>query len=157
MKVKAEEIAVVISLIYILFNHKTWNTRFSLEQWTGNSFNYSCLVNHKLKRQRTSFFFYIRLSKYDTVTLHFFETSFFRGGKIKRSRICYISDSPISQYCLCGLVFRVPEAWVQSPALSDFLRSSGSGPESTQPQEYNWWATWKKKKQLRSRKSRLRP
>jgi hypothetical protein len=30
--------------------------------------------------------------------------------------------------------------------LPDFLRSSGSGTGSTQPREYNWRATWKKKK-----------
>jgi hypothetical protein len=33
---------------------------------------------------------------------------------------------------------------VRFPALPDFLRSSGSGTESTQPGEYNWGATWKK-------------
>jgi hypothetical protein len=32
-----------------------------------------------------------------------------------------------------------------SPALPDFLRSSGSGEGSAQPREYNWGATWKKK------------
>jgi hypothetical protein len=38
-----------------------------------------------------------------------------------------------------------PELRVQFPALSDFLRSSGSGTGSTQPSEYNSGATWKKK------------
>jgi hypothetical protein len=38
MEVNAEEIAVVISLIYFLFTKKKRNTRFSLEQLTGNSF-----------------------------------------------------------------------------------------------------------------------
>jgi hypothetical protein len=38
-----------------------------------------------------------------------------------------------------------PEVRVRFPALPDFLRSSGSGTGSTQPREYNWWATWKKK------------
>jgi hypothetical protein len=42
------------------------------------------------------------------------------------------------------------------PALPDFLRNSGSGAGSTQPRDYNWAATWKKKQLLRSRKSRLR-
>jgi hypothetical protein len=30
-----------------------------------------------------------------------------------------------------------PDVWIQLPALPDFLRSSGSGTGSTQPQEYN--------------------
>jgi hypothetical protein len=31
----------------------------------------------------------------------------------------------------------IQRSWVQFPALQDFLRSSGSGTESTQPREYN--------------------
>jgi hypothetical protein len=38
-----------------------------------------------------------------------------------------------------------------------FLRSSGSGTGSTQPREYNWGVTWKKKLRLQPRKQRLRP
>jgi hypothetical protein len=57
---------------------------------------------------------------------------------------------------LCGLV--VPgyrsRARVRFPALPDFLRSSGSGTGSTQPREYNWGATWKRKQRLRSWKCR---
>jgi len=34
---------------------------------------------------------------------------------------------------------------VRSPALPDFLSSSGSGTGSTQPREVNWGATWIKK------------
>jgi hypothetical protein len=40
----------------------------------------------------------------------------------------------------CGLVVRVttdPEVWVRFPALSDFLRGSGTGMGNTQPREYN--------------------
>jgi hypothetical protein len=37
-----------------------------------------------------------------------------------------------------------PEVRVRSPALPDFLRSSGSGTMSAQPREYNCGATWKK-------------
>jgi hypothetical protein len=37
---------------------------------------------------------------------------------------------------------QILRSWVPFPALPDFLRSSGSGTGSTQPREYNWWATW---------------
>jgi hypothetical protein len=39
---------------------------------------------------------------------------------------------------------QIQRSWVRYPALPDFLRSSGSGTESTQPREDNWGATWKK-------------
>jgi hypothetical protein len=63
---------------------------------------------------------------------------------------------------LCALVVRVPGYRSRgpgsiSPALPDFLRSSGSVTGSTQPREWNWGATWKKKWRLRSGKSRIRP
>jgi hypothetical protein len=38
-----------------------------------------------------------------------------------------------------------PEARVRFPALPDYLRSGGSVMGSTQPRQYNWGATWKKK------------
>jgi type IV secretory pathway TrbD component len=37
-----------------------------------------------------------------------------------------------------------PEVRVRFPALTDFLRNSGSGTGSAQPREYNWGANWKK-------------
>jgi hypothetical protein len=54
-------------------------------------------------------------------------------------------------------VVRVPGYRSRFPALSDFLRSSGSGTWSTQPSEYNWGATWKKKWGLWCRDPRVRP
>jgi hypothetical protein len=46
---------------------------------------------------------------------------------------------------LCCLVATDPEIRVRFPAVQYFLRSSGPGMGSTQPREYNWGATWKKK------------
>jgi hypothetical protein len=39
---------------------------------------------------------------------------------------------------------QIQRSRIRFPALPDFLRSSGPGPGSTQPREYNWGATWKK-------------
>jgi hypothetical protein len=39
---------------------------------------------------------------------------------------------------------QIQRSRVRFPALSDFLRSSGSGTGSTQPREDNWEASWKK-------------
>jgi hypothetical protein len=50
-------------------------------------------------------------------------------------------------------VVRVPEF----SALTDRMRNSASETVSTQPHEYNWGATWKKKQRFRSRKPRIRP
>ena len=51
---------------------------------------------------------------------------------------------------------QIQRSRVRSPALPDFLRSSGSGTGSTQPREVNWGATWMKKSSgSRSRKQRL--
>jgi hypothetical protein len=62
---------------------------------------------------------------------------------------------------LCGLVFRVPGCISRGPGsipgATRFFRSSGFGTGSTQPREYNWGPTWKKKYRSLSRKSRLRP
>jgi len=50
-------------------------------------------------------------------------------------------------------VVSVSRVW--SPALPDFLSSSGSGTGSTQPREVNWGATWMKKSSgSRSKKNR---
>jgi hypothetical protein len=66
----------------------------------------------------------------------------------------------LSRDSLCGLV-RIPcyrsEARVRFSALPGFLRSSGSGTGSTHLREYNWGATWKRKKLIRSRKPRIQP
>jgi hypothetical protein len=51
--------------------------------------------------------------------------------------------------CLCGLCsgFLVtdPEVRLRFPSLPDSMRNRGSGTGSTQPHEYNWGATWKRK------------
>jgi hypothetical protein len=52
---------------------------------------------------------------------------------------------------------QIQRSRVRFSTLLDFLRISGSGTGSTQPHEYNWEDTWKKKERLRSRKSRIRP
>jgi hypothetical protein len=40
---------------------------------------------------------------------------------------------------------QIQRSWFDSRALPDFLRNSGFGTGSTQPREYNWGASWKKK------------
>jgi hypothetical protein len=40
---------------------------------------------------------------------------------------------------------QIQRSLVRFPALPDFQRSNGSETGSTQPREYNWGATWKKK------------
>jgi hypothetical protein len=52
---------------------------------------------------------------------------------------------------------QIQRSQVRFLALPDYSASSWSGMGSTQPQEYNWVATWKKKYRFRSRKSRIRP
>jgi hypothetical protein len=54
--------------------------------------------------------------------------------------------------CYWGIFVKHTTWRVRFPALPDSLRSSGSGTGSTQHREYNWGATWKKKKRLRSTK-----
>jgi hypothetical protein len=49
-----------------------------------------------------------------------------------------------------------PEIWVRFPALPHFLRSSGSGPGTTQLSEDNSGATGKNKKRLQSTFPRIR-
>jgi hypothetical protein len=68
----------------------------------------------------------------------------------------FCSSLPVSGYSMTGLaagygvqglefLATYPEVRVRFPTLPDFLRSSGSGTGSTQPREYSWGATWKKK------------
>jgi hypothetical protein len=51
---------------------------------------------------------------------------------------------------------QIQRSQVRFPALPGFLSSSGSGPGSTQPREFNWGATWiKRGSGSRSRKQRF--
>jgi hypothetical protein len=63
-------------------------------------------------------------------------------------------DKTASLVYWSGFLTADPEGRVWFPALPDFLRSSGTGTGSTQPPEYNWRATWKKKQRFRSKKNR---
>jgi hypothetical protein len=57
--------------------------------------------------------------------------------EVRTEFICYVEESR-------PLLWSNGQVRVRFPALPDFLRSSESGTESTQPREYNWGATWKK-------------
>jgi hypothetical protein len=68
------------------------------------------------------------------------------------SCLLFLNDSLKSQFFdrslwspLCSSGTTDLEVRVWFPALPDFLRRSGSVTGSTQPREYNWGATWKKK------------
>jgi hypothetical protein len=89
--------------------------------------------------------------------------------------IIFVIDLPQLEVIQNSSAYRIDHAWlyvavlscgqsswlqiqrtrVQFPALPDILRSSRSGTGSTQPREDNWGATWVKRQQLPSRKSRL--
>jgi hypothetical protein len=60
--------------------------------------------------------------------------------------ICYVEESRPPLWSSSQEFLDIdPEVRFRFPAPPDFLKSSGSGTGSTQPREYNWWATWKKK------------
>jgi hypothetical protein len=72
--------------------------------------------------------------------------------------ICYVEESrPPLWSSGQSSWLQIQKPWVRFPALPDFLRSSGYGTGSTQPHEYNWGATWKKKYRLGSTKLRILP
>jgi hypothetical protein len=64
--------------------------------------------------------------------------------------ICYVEESRLPLWSSGQSSWlQIQRSRVRFPAQPDFLRS-------TQPCEYNWGPTWKKKYLLRSRKSRIR-
>jgi hypothetical protein len=76
----------------------------------------------------------------------------------RQSNLCLYSNDPTSSVVWWSKFLTVDtEVHVRFLALPDFLTSSESGTEPTQPREYNWGVTWKKKWRLRSRKSSLWP
>jgi hypothetical protein len=78
--------------------------------------------------------------------------------EVRTEFICYVEESrpTASVFYWSEFLATDPEVQVRFPELPDFLRHGGSGTGSTQPREYNWGATWKKQKRLRSRKPRIR-
>ena len=78
----------------------------------------------------------------------------------RRFYVCYMTEGGPPLWS-SGQSFwlEIQRSRVRSPALPDFLSSSGSGTESTQPREpreVNWGATWMKKSRgSRFRKQRL--
>jgi hypothetical protein len=69
--------------------------------------------------------------------------------------ICYVEEKRPPMWS--EFLATDPEVLVWFPELPDFLRSSGSVTESTQPREYNRGAIWKKKWRLLSINPRIRP
>jgi hypothetical protein len=60
--------------------------------------------------------------------------------------ICYVEESRTPPWASGQSSWlQIQRCGFNSPALPDFLRSSGSGTGSTQSREYNWGAAWKEK------------
>jgi hypothetical protein len=94
----------------------------------------------------TTFAIYLFSNLFSVLRLSF--TSLIRMSPLIRiidDTAFYESTYSASVVWWSELLVTDPEVRVLFPALPDFLRSCGSGTVSTQPREYNWGATWKKK------------
>jgi hypothetical protein len=119
----------------IVFSHKSWVCKWLLN---GDS--------NRLRRLFSVFQWYVICSPQS----YKWSLSLFTNPKLRlQSHSQNLTKYLFYQYILWSSGhsswLQIQRFRVRFPALSDVLRSSGSGTGSTEPREYNWGATWMEK------------